>query len=222
MRKNIISISVAMIMALSLFTGLASQNLLHAEDKADATAKPAEPKSDPGIQVRTPLRGKWWENQTVQDLLKLTEDQLKKINAEFDAIEAALVKTRTAVQEKRTKVLELLAATPFDQKAYDVAIADYSKAQQKWATDHIDLKQKVRVILTDAQVEKLLARDNMIFKRPWGKQQANNRRGRGQRNRGNRNRGQGQRARQRQGQIPTPPEPQAATPAKPVGPPEAQ
>jgi len=218
-RRNIISTAMGAIV-LSLFIGLASPTFLYAEG---ATTKPAEAKSDPGVQVRTPLRGKWWENQTVKDSLKLTEDQMKKINAEYDTTQAAIKKARTDVQEKRIKVLELLAAKTFDQKAYAVALADYSNAQSKWAKNHLDLKKKIRMILTDAQVEKLLARDDGIFKRPWGNQQA--KRGRGQRHRGQRNRGQrnrGQGARKMQGQMPVPPEPQNAAPAKPVAPPEAK
>lgn len=112
---------------------------------------------------------RWWEEQELVKEIGLQKEQQDKINALCESLQTKRMENRTKTTELQKQLNEQLRQASLDEKKLQETLTQFDAVRNEIFRNMIDLKLQARKILTQKQIEQLIAKDPDFFAltTPW-------------------------------------------------------
>ena len=108
-------------------------------------------------------KDRWWKNQDLVQKVKITEEQQNKIDKVFKKSRSDLKKLRTKSSELNTQLNSIFGKEDLDQEKFGETLMKFADIRQQQYIEMVQMKVKVREVLTKDQIKIILAEYPGIF-----------------------------------------------------------
>ena len=137
------------------------------QEKSQLSQKEADVKKSlpqAGGKKGVPGRRFWWHRDDIVEKIKLTDDQVKELDAVLDATKTEQSELRSRVSDLNRELSDQLAKKDMDEQQFMNTLEASNKARAQMYGAVILMKYKTRKVLTPEQVEIILKEYPQIFK----------------------------------------------------------
>ena len=99
--------------------------------------------------------GKWWYNPKIQNNLKLSKNEIKRLDYLFANSRRKLIKLKSAVEHERFKLDQLLSGKDVNDTALKKQFQNLEKARQNSANERLQFVLGVRNVLGPERFQQL-------------------------------------------------------------------
>lgn len=118
----------------------------------------------PGEGNRGAGRGLWWHRADMVEKIKLTETQVEKLDAIFEAARKEQSELRARAAQLRRELNDHLARAEMDEKQFIKTLEEHNMARARSYGVLIHMKYKTRKVLTPEQLETVLKEYPRVFR----------------------------------------------------------
>jgi len=111
----------------------------------------------------SPAQGEWWRDKNLKEKLALTDTQVSEMEEVFTAYQKSQVDLQAEVKKAQIELKRLMSQKTLGREQVEKEVDALSQKRQQMLKEMVRMKLSVRGILTQGQVEALLAEDPDIF-----------------------------------------------------------